>query len=294
MKRVIALLLCVVMLCLLVACGSEGNGSKPSGSAPESQQTEFTKISEGLEYTINPDGETCSVTGIGECTDTWIWIPDAVSMNIYSSDLYPVTGIADSAFYCNEEIQGIRMGKFTTSVGGYAFYGCLSLQVVELGEQMLSLGEYSFGSTAIREITIPASMETVCAWAFYACRNLTAVHISDLEAWFSISFGGIYANPLMLAGQMYMDGEVVTKVVVPDSVTGILPWTFAGCKSLTEVHLHENVTEIGQRAFLDCENLQRLVYSGTHEQWKMMVLGTYWDFSIEEFMIVCQDKQIKG
>ena len=293
MNRVFAFLLCLLTVCLLASCGSAGSTEQTTNPA-NPQQTAFIKPSTGLEYAINEDGETCSVIGMGECTDTWIWIPDAVSMNLYSSDLYPVTGIADSAFYCKEEIQGIRMGAFTTSVGGYAFYGCHALQVVELGEQMLSLGAYSFGSTAIREITIPASMESISAWAFYECKSLLQVHIQDLEAWFGISFGGAYANPMMLAQALYLDGEVVTKVVVPESVTVILPWTFAGCESLTEVHLHENVTEIGQRAFLDCENLTRLVYDGTHAQWKLMVLGTYWDFSVEEFVIVCQDKQIKG
>lgn len=294
MKRLFALILCMASIFCLAACsgadaGQASSGTGANGAGSGAGQMEFPSgISEGLEYRIHEDGTGVSIVGIGECTDAYICIPDRV-------EGLPVTHVEASAFYCKDTLRGIKMGHNIQQIGEFAFFGCAALEVVELNDNLTSIGQYAFsGCLRLSGIDIPQTVESIGAWAFYDCKKLTQVHIQDLEKWFAISFEGVYANPLMLAQTLYLDGEVVTKVVVPESVTVILPWTFAGCKSLTEVQLHENVTEIGQRAFLDCENMTRLVYGGTHAQWKMMVLGTYWDFSVENYMIVCQDKEIKG
>lgn len=294
MRRYLALLLCAVMVFALAACSASDAGGDPTGSTANGAenvpgQTDFPSTpSAGLEISLNEAADAYIVTGMGECIDLFVVIPDSV-------DGIPVTAVEDSAFYCNESIRGVKMGKHITAVGDFAFFGCTSLERVSLGDAMVSLGRYAFaGCNLLTTITIPDSVETVGEWAFFDCISLNEVHISDLDQWLGISFGDIYANPLMIAGNLYLDGNLVTAVTIPESVTTIKAWTFAGCKSLTQVQLHENVTEIGQRAFLDCENIERVIYPGTHEQWKLVILGTYWDFSIEEFVIVCQDKEIKG
>lgn len=53
--------------------------------------------------------------------------------------------------------------------------------------------------------------------------------------------------------------ELVTKVVIPDTVTVIGAEAFMGCTALAEVNLPEGLTAINNRAFAECSSLTELV-----------------------------------
>ena len=61
--------------------------------------------------------------------------------------------------------------------------------------------------------------------------------------------GNEYANPLRYAGDLYIDGQLVTDLVIPDSVTEINAYAFYGCTGLTSVVIPDSVTSIGSYAF---------------------------------------------
>ena len=43
----------------------------------------------------------------------------------------------------------------------------------------------------------------------------------------------------------YETDDYVKEVYIPDSVTTIETWAFAGCEAMTEITIPESVTEIG-------------------------------------------------
>lgn len=290
MKRIWIWLLCIVTVLSLVGCGGSGEPSdSTTDPTVEAEQPGFADTaSKGLEYELTEDGAGCIITGLGDCEDLFIVIPDTLEGK-------PVTGIRDAAFYCQEAIRGVKLGKHVLQVGEYAFFGCVAMEIVELNEGLTRLGQHAFsGCRKIQQIAIPATMEAIDAWAFFECVGLTKVEISDLRKWYDIAFGGVYSNPVQLAGALYVGDELLTELIVPEEITVIGAWTFAGCKDLKEVTLHASITEIGQRAFLHCDTLSRFTYPATLDAWRQVVLGTYWDFSIEEYVIACTDKEIKG
>ena len=65
----------------------------------------------------------------------------------------------------------------------------------------------------------------------------------------------MYANPLCYAGKLYIDGQLVTDLAIPDSVTEIKDYVFYGCTGLTSVAIGNSVTSIGRDAFYDCTGL---------------------------------------
>jgi len=91
--------------------------------------------------------------------------------------------------------------------------------------------------------------------AFTGCWELTGVYIRDLAAWCSISFGDSSANPLYNANKLYLNNELVTDLVIPDSVTSIGDCAFPGCTGLTSVTIPDSVTSIGSFAFCGCTGL---------------------------------------
>ena len=117
--------------------------------------------------------------------------------------------------------------------------------------------EYSAfsGCTGLVSVDIPDSVTSIVEGAFYGCTGLKKVNITSIEAWCNISFSGSYSNPLCYAGNLYLNGELVTELVIPDSVTSIDNSTFRGCTGLVSLDIPDSVTSIGSYAFCDCTGL---------------------------------------
>jgi len=92
-------------------------------------------------------------------------------------------------------------------------------------------------------------------YAFYRCDSLEKVNITDLKAWCNISFGDMSANPLYYAGNLYLNGEFVTNLVIPEGVTEIKDYAFRNCCWLVSATIPDSVTSIGDYAFSHCYSL---------------------------------------
>ena len=111
-------------------------------------------------------------------------------------------------------------------------------------------------SRDITSITIPCSVTNIGKSAFEKCSRLTSVHISDIAAWCNINFEEPYtSNPLIHARHLYMNGEEIQDLIIPNDVKSIKAGAFYGCFGLTSATIPEGVTEIGESAFCDCRNL---------------------------------------
>ena len=109
--------------------------------------------------------------------------------------------------------------------------------------------------TMLTSITIGNSVTSIGSSAFYGCSNLTAVHITDLAAWCGIEFDHYSSNPLTYANNLYLNDELVTELVIPDSVTSIGDYAFRNCTGLTSITIPDSVTSIGGSAFDGCSSL---------------------------------------
>ena len=146
-------------------------------------------------------------------------------------------------------------GKPVTSIGDYAFSGCSGLTSVVIGNGVTSIGLCPFENcSGLTSVTIPDSVTSIGEGAFSGCSGLTSVHITDIAKWYDISFDYL-ANPLYYAHDLYLNGEKVTDLVIPDSVTSIGAMAFWGCSGLTSVTIPDSVTSIGVSAFRDCSGL---------------------------------------
>ena len=148
-----------------------------------------------------------------------------------------------------------------TAIGDYAFDGCG--------------GTYSWEE--LQSIVIPSSVTSIGDYAFYDCYNLEKVYISDLASWCNIEFANKEANPLYSAHNLYVNGENVTKLIIPEGVTEIKDYAFYNCTGITEVVIPSSVTRIGNNAFYGCENLANVEIQGTIESMGYNAFaGTAW------------------
>lgn len=109
-------------------------------------------------------------------------------------------------------------------------------------------------NTSLTSVKLPLTLKTIGDSAFDGCNNLTSVYITDIAKWCTINFGA-EGNPLIYAHNLYLNGELVTELVIPDSVTSIEAYAFSGYSSLTSVTIGNSVTTIGGYAFYGCSSL---------------------------------------
>ena len=128
------------------------------------------------------------------------------------------------------EIQNVIIEEGVTSIGRRAFYACMNMT----------------------SVTIPKSITSIGEEAFSYCSRLSSVHITDIVAWCNIFFGD---NPIYLAQHLYVNGEAVTDLVIPNGVTSISANAFTGCTGLISVTLGDSVTTIENSAFNGCTGL---------------------------------------
>ena len=111
--------------------------------------------------------------------------------------------------------------------------------------------------TGLTAVTIPSSIEGIETDAFTSCCALERINISDLAAWCSISLGTIldyvagYAFPHL---PLYLNGEKIEQLVIPEEVSYVEEGAFVGCSGLTSLII-PNWIQICLFAFNECGNL---------------------------------------
>ena len=109
------LLLLALACCVMLAAGILAACHKLPAEQPDAN---LPTPSEGLEYGINNDGQSYEVTGIGECEDSALVIPQT-----YNG--LPVTSIGDWAFYGCYNLKSVTfegsVAKWSAITKGYAW-----------------------------------------------------------------------------------------------------------------------------------------------------------------------------
>ena len=160
------------------------------------------------------------------------------------------------AFADCTSLTSVKIPNSVTTIEESTFNGCSSLTSIEIPNSVTSIEKNAFRScTSLTSIEIPNSVTSIGDEAFYKCSGLTSVNIEDLVAWCNIEFGDESANPLCYAEKLYLNGEEVTDIVIPDGVTSIGDYVFYCCSGLTSVEIPNSVTSIGDGAFAYCHGL---------------------------------------
>ena len=116
---------------------------------------------------------------------------------------------------------------------------------------------YAFeGCSMLHSVTIPESIKYIGNDAFSSCTRLNSViYTGSVAQWCNITFGNSASNPLVRAHALYINENLVTDLVIPDTTTKINAYAFQGASCLMSVSFSPAVDTIGSYAFSGCSGL---------------------------------------
>ena len=121
----------------------------------------------------------------------------------------------------------------------------------------------------LKSIYIPNSVSYIGCNAFVGCQSLERVEFESIECICNMHYdlerkgwedqnGYIYTFPILQPKCFYIDGEIVTDLVIPYGITNIPDYAFANCTALTSVSIPNTVTSIGEYAFAGCSEISSI------------------------------------
>ncbi len=203
-----------------------------------------------------------------------------------------VCWIGKAAFKGCKNLQKVFLPSAIQNLEAEVFSGCSSLREIILSDKAEKiLGEKISAENFLAEnfSTDNSSVQSVPMWnsigerAFYKCKNLKKLclcHAQSIEkealegcsileicevsselwagerAFEKTKFLEVRKDGICIVGSLVVSAsQCEGRVCIPESVTGIAPYAFAGNRSITEIVFPEGLLRIGEGAFFGCSML---------------------------------------
>ena len=160
-----------------------------------------------------------------------------------------------------------------TEIGENAFNSCKGLTQIKLPSSVQTIGSGAFaGCENLQYVEIPESVTYIGSSAFATCKNLV-IDVFDTanRSIGSGAFNGVSIGEVIISESYTAHGynpEVFYKANVgtvsfEEGISKIPTRALAGCESITELNIPDTVTEIGDDAFVSCDNIVLVTKAGS-------------------------------
>lgn len=208
---------------------------------------------EGVDYVVSAEFEFyMDVKDSGSCGTNLTWtLYDnnelVISGTGEMADYYSNNGNAPWYNYCGI-IESVIINEGVTSVGACAFQNCTAVTLVELPDSLEYMGSNAFENCdSLESMELPVGIKTINDFVFVSCRIESLYFKGSINDWLKIELPSW--RFLECVDSLYISGELVENLVIPDGVTSIPDYAFAGYGKLKTVVIPATVTTIGNNAF---------------------------------------------
>ncbi|MGN0517073.1 leucine-rich repeat protein [Eubacterium sp.] len=189
-----------------------------------------------------------------------------------------VTQIQGGAFQYCTALENITLPDGITEIFPKTFSYCKNLKYIEIPNSVTSIGQYAFNNSGIIEITIPENVTIIDQEAFsfsaletlniyskelsvkqYAFKGscLNEVNTNSIASWCGYSFFNSSSNPIYVSHNLYLNGELITDLVIPEGVTRVESVAFYSCENISTISFPSTLQSIGTSAFRRCKGIKK-------------------------------------
>ena len=112
-----------------------------------------------------------------------------------------------------------------------------------------------FRSSHFSNIILPYSITEIKEDAFAAIGTSNVYYSGDVYHWCNIVFKNRNANPIANAHKLYINDNLVSDLIIPESITIIKEYSFAGASCLNSIALPNTLVSILPYAFDGCSGI---------------------------------------
>ena len=287
--------------------------------------------SNGLQYEVDKEGNTCTITGIGEYKGVDVVIPEKIGD-------FTVVAIGDAAFKDCSSIETVQLPETVVAIGEEAFLNCfsltdiniphgvkviareafcscVSLERIELPANLQQIADGAFaGCVSLIEIDLPDKLTTLGSAVFFMCNSLIEVEWpSSLTNFGSSPFGNcsslnnIYVDerhPFLMSVEgvlftkdnkyiaAYPSGKMDVQYIIPKGTQCIESLAFSDNNNLVNIVVPDTVVYIYSAVIYNSANLKSISYEGAVEEWCSISKNPDWDAGSADYTIYCTDGEI--
>ena len=154
--------------------------------------------------------------------------------------------------YCGAmpEDDALTVKDGTVQIAAYCFRNQANLSHITIPETVMQIDKYAFyGCSKLNEVYLPSSLQFLGSDVFGG-RDQIDIHVGSLQQWLDINHLSV-SCPY----QLFVNGGVVSELVLPEGNQQVPSGAFENCQSITSVSVPSSVGTISYRAFKHCNNL---------------------------------------
>jgi uncharacterized repeat protein (TIGR02543 family) len=171
----------------------------------------------------------CTITGIGDCTDSIVYIPKSID------------------------------GCIVKTIGAKAFDNCTSITGFVISSSITTIENRAFQyCTGITEITIPETVSSIGDQIFYGCSSLNTIYCNseagNLSMWQNPSVRKVvFGDNLTIVPGVFRNCNHIEEIVLSKNTQSLGERSdFEGCTSLTYIDFPEGLSDFGWYMFENC------------------------------------------
>lgn len=163
-------------------------------------------------------------------------------------------------------------GSKITAIPESCFANCTALKEITLPDTVESIGYNAFfGCTALQKINLSSSLKSIGSSAFSSCSALESIKLpnglQEIGKWAFQNCEKLkelkLPETLTSLGAEAIEGTSIEEIILPPRITKLNENQFSSCNSLKRIEVQGNVTSIPAQAFRPCASLKTLILPKT-------------------------------